>query len=312
VLGQLIAPQVRVAYFVKIVFTTETLFLWSGLGSITPPGPPWDPANNFPYGVPFTGLGWLGRIESIPQDSNLTAQNIRLSLSGIVPRMVGDAINAVRLTGSLSVWVAFLDQNNQVIADPLPMWQGQTDVPTIDEGAETSNLSLTAENALLALNLASNRRFTTVDQQRDYPGDSGFDYVTAMQDLYLPFPVGLLSPERINSSNLDDAPDTTSSVSVTPGGPQKLALGGSLNLIGSAIFATGPYANHTENVTSVGSWSSSDTNVAIVTNGIGGNILSGRGNWGTGGGLVLATGPGNCTITFFFGQQSVSLTVSVA
>ena len=315
VIAELSASPVKLAYFAKLEFLAETLWLWTGYGPITPLGPAWDTAASFPYGQTFTGLGYLGRIETIPQTTELTAENIRMVLSAIPSNLLSDAINGVRLSGSVTLWLAFLNAANQVIPDPLQMWQGQTDVPTIDEGAETSELSLTVENSLLALNLAANRRFTTLDQQNDFPGDAGFDFVTAMQDLYLPFPVGTTARTNITAGNLGSAPDGTSSLSLSVSGPQKLTLTGpssTLSVIANAQFVTGPYAPNIKNVTAVGLWSSSDTNVATVTNGHGANILSGAGNFGTGGGLIQSVAPGNCTITFFFGTASISLTVSVA
>src|SRR6202035_733838 len=143
--------------------------------SIASAGPAWDPAATFPYGTSFTGLGWMGRIESVPQNSELTAENMTLQLSGIPVALLSDVVNSVRLGGSAALWLGFFS-GGQLLADPLQLWDGQLDVPTVSDGAETCTISITVENSLLALNLASNRRFTSLDQQLDYPGDTGFDY----------------------------------------------------------------------------------------------------------------------------------------
>lgn len=308
------APQKRMAWLVEIVFATETVWLWGGIGPLSAPGPAWDSGATFPYGKVFTGLGWLGQISELPQNTETTAQNMVLQLAGIAAELIGDVINAVRLSGAVTLWLAFFDQNNTLLPDPLQMWQGATDVPTMDDSVETSTVSITVENALLALNLASNRRFTSLDQQLDFPGDTGFDYVTAMQDLYLPYPVGIVAATKINSNNLDAAPNWSSGLTIAPSGAQKLRPGGALQVAATAQFVTGPFADGRglHDVTALGLWSSSDTAVATVTNGYGGDITGGGGNFGTGGGLITAHGPGNCTITFFFGQVSCSLTVSVA
>jgi hypothetical protein len=313
VVAALESAQIRPAFFVQIVFASETVWVWGGLGTIAPIGPAYDPAATFPYGQEWTGLGWLGQIESIPQTTEVTAENITLTLSGIPAELLGDAINAVRLSGSATVWLAFLDANNNVIPDPIQLWQGETDVPTVVDGAETCTLSLTVENSLIALNLASNRRFTTIDQQLDFPGDTGFDYVTAMQDLFLPYPDGLLAKANINSGNLDSAPTYVNALTISPSGAQKLSVGGTLSITATGIFVTGPFAPPSgpgnENVTAAGIWSSSDTSVATVSNGTGANLFTST--FGTGGGLITAVGPGSCTITFYFGQASCSLTVTV-
>ena len=292
---------------VGTVTLEASLYLWSGIGTISSAGPAWDPGATFPYGLPFIGMGWLGRIDSVPQNAELTAENLTLQLSGIPSELLGDVVNTVRLNGVASLWLGFFS-NGQLLADPLALWKGALDVPTVSDGAETCAITITVENALIALNLASNRRFTTLDQQLDFPGDTGFDYVSAMQNLYLPFPCAILSTQNVHSPS--DAPDGTNSVTVAPPGPLLLSLGSPvLQVLGSAFFISGQYWNTTQNVTSVGLWSSSDTGVAVVSNGHGANLLNR--NFGVGGGLITATGVGNCTITFNFGSASCSLTVTV-
>lgn len=311
------ATQKRIAWFIEIVFESSTVYAWSGLGAITPAGPAWDPGATFPYGQQFIGVGWLGKISSLPQNTEMTAENMRLTLSGIPSTLAGDAINSVRLFGSVTLWMAFLDQNNNVIPDPLQMWQGATDVPTLSDGADTCTLDITVENSLLALNQSSNRRYTTLDQQLDFPGDAGFDFLSAMQDLFLPFPDGTLNGSHNigGASQIGEAPSGVNALTLTPPGPLKLSLGGSQNMTAQAQFSSGPYSvagggPGLETVTSVGLWSTSDPAVATVSNGTGGQVATG--NWGTGGGLITAQGRGNCTITFFFGTVSGSITVSVA
>jgi hypothetical protein len=275
----------------------------------------WDPAATFPYGQVFTGMGWLGRIESVPQTSELTAENMTLQLSGIPPELLGDVINTVRLSGSAALWLGFFS-DGQLLADPLQLWDGELDVPTTSDDASICTVSITVENALLALNLASNRRFTTLDQQLDFPGDTGFDYVTAMQDLYLPYPCGIEAAQNITGGNLNNAPSVADSLTIAPAGAQIMAAGLTLQMQATAYFVSGPFATSnpatsTRQVTSVGLWSSSDTGVATVSNGYGANITNGGNNFGTGGGLITGVGPGNCTITFFFGTVSCSITVTV-
>jgi hypothetical protein len=221
----------------------------------------------------------------------------------------------VRLSGTAALWLGFFS-NGVLLPDPLALWDGALDVPTVSDGAETCSVMITVENALLALNLSSNRRFTTLDQQLDYPGDTGFDYVSAMQDLYLPFPDGTIN-QGGNITSFGAAPSSPNALTVTPSGAQQLALGGvALQVSASAVFVTGPFSvagggPGSEVVTSVGLWTSSDPMVATVTSGTGANLNSGGGNFGTGGGLITAVGLGNCTITFVFGQFSCSLTVTV-
>jgi hypothetical protein len=187
-IAQLTGPNIKPALFIEIAFENETIWLWSGVGTITPAGPPAG-ETTFPYGQAFLGMGWLGQISQVPEVTDVVAQNVTLTLSGIPSELLGDAINYVRQNSIATIWLGFLDANNKVIADPTQSFQGHLDVPTVTEGSETCTLSITAENPLVDLNRAPNRRFTDVDQQFKYSGDLGFSAVTALQGLYLGWPL---------------------------------------------------------------------------------------------------------------------------
>lgn len=187
-ISQLIAANIKPAYFLAIAFENETVWLWSGIQSITPSGPA-TAETTFPYGQTFLGMGWMGQISQVSEVSDVVAQNITLSLSGIPSELLGDAINYCRQNSTATLWLGFLDANNRVIGDPTQIFQGHLDVPTVTEGAATSTISITAENPLVDLNRASNRRFTDVDQQFIWSGDLGFSAVTALQGLYLGWPL---------------------------------------------------------------------------------------------------------------------------
>jgi hypothetical protein len=196
-IAQLTSGVVVPARFAELQFESDTVYVWSGYGKITPPGPPTDPTSTFPYGETFIGLGWFGGVASVPQTSEGVAQNITLTLSGIPTELLTDAIDQVRETGIATLWLGFLladGANNNLVGDPLQDFQGALDVPTITEGAATSSVSITAENPLVDLNRPSNRRFTDVDQQLIYPGDLGFQGVGSLQGQYLGWPMYLSLP----------------------------------------------------------------------------------------------------------------------
>jgi len=176
-----------VAIFVTIEFANETLYIWSGATSFTP-GRPHGDGSAFPYGQTFTGVGWLGSISAIPETVDVVAQNVTLTLSGIPPELVSDTINAVRQYSEATVWFGLFDTNGNLIADPVQMFQGHLDVPTIMDGAADATISITAENPLISLNLAQERRFTDCDQQLDYPGDLGMSFVVGLQFAYIQWP----------------------------------------------------------------------------------------------------------------------------
>jgi hypothetical protein len=301
------ANPVRPAIFVSIAFADNTVFVWSGSGTVSPPGPSADPLNTFPYGSSFVGLGNFGSISSIPSTTDVIAQSISVRLSGIPANLVAETINEVRLTSECSIWLGLFDINNNLIDHPIRLFgPGQADVPTISDSGETCTLEITFENALISLQLAVNRRFTDVDQQIDYPGDTGMAYVTIEQNLFIQFPF------YAETDSSGSAPPTENGVTITPASPLILPYGATQQMTAMCEFVNDPRYNGdpgVENVTSAGLWVSSDTNVCFVSNGTGAVVV--EGDYGTGGGVVTGVGPGIATITFTFGTVAGSCTVIV-
>jgi hypothetical protein len=203
-LAAIAAKTVQLAVFAKIAFADNTLYLFSGVGLITPAGPAANPLSTFPYGQTFTGLGQFARISTIPQTTKIQAQNITLSLSGIPASLVNEAVNQVRIAGTASIWLGMFDSNGNLLADPSQVFAGALDVPSLMDSGETSTLDITCENSLLSLNLEPNRRFDDPDQQVRFPGDLGFSFVQALQNIQLFWPayqdVGTPYPVSISMS----------------------------------------------------------------------------------------------------------------
>lgn len=183
------AKTITLAQFARIAFADNTLYLFNGVGTLTASGPPANPASTFPYGQAFTGLGWLAKISAIPQTTKVQAQNIILTLSGIPSALIAEAIGQVRITGTVTIWYGFFDQSTgALLTDPVQVFSGSIDVPSLSDGGDTSTISLSCENTLLSLNLAPNRRFDDPDQQLYLPGDLGFSFVEQLANMQLFWP----------------------------------------------------------------------------------------------------------------------------
>ena len=236
--AQVTGPRLRPAFFVSIAFPGDPVFIWGGLGKISSPGPPASSSATFPYGQTFIGMGQFGQIKTVPMVADVVAQNVTLELSGIPTELVTDAINAVRLSAVATIWLGCLDQNNQIIRDPVQLFQGALDVPTIMESGETCTISITAENELIDLNRAPGGRYTDVDQQQRYPGDIGFAQVQLLQDYLVTWP----SPVGTVQDGSHPPPDH---LTITPGqnGPIVIGVGGQQLLTQTAVFSDGSSAS---------------------------------------------------------------------
>lgn len=163
------SKRVHPFFMAAIEFTSGTSYFWSGIGSISWNGHTW------------VGLGKLCGISAIPQDSAVQANNITLSINGVPTGLIGQALAECRQNFDVSVFLGFLDDTGALIVDPSQCFAGRMDVPTISEGADTCTISITAENLLIALQRASNRRYTHADQAAAFSTDLGFNYVPSLQ-----------------------------------------------------------------------------------------------------------------------------------
>src|ERR1700736_540313 len=119
-LAALSAREVRPAVFVRAQFATSTLHIWSGTGTMN-----WNGQN-------WTGVGTFGSVSPIEEGATVEAKGITLTLSGIDPNMLADALQEMQIGLPVTVWLGLLGTDGFLIDGPLTSWRGRMDPPTID------------------------------------------------------------------------------------------------------------------------------------------------------------------------------------
>lgn len=171
--GMIAAVQdgtVRPVLIAEIDTAGGTVRVWNGIGDLA-----WDSQT-------WTGVGDLGGASPVKETADIEATNCRFTLSGIASAMISIALGQVRWGRTAKLWLGLLDADGDLIADPYLLFSGFTDVPAIDEGAETATITVTAESRLVDLDRPRVRRYTPEDQAIDFPADKGFEFVAALQD----------------------------------------------------------------------------------------------------------------------------------
>lgn len=160
--------------FLEAHFRSGPIYVWTGFGTIVWGGRSW------------IGIGSLGGISPIEEGSTVQARNVTLTLSGINPVFLTAVLSEFQ-TGAPSVIYFGLFAGNALLADPLVSWAGRMDKPIIDVSAETVSISIGCENRLVEMNTAVIRRYTNDDQQLDFPGDRGLEFVQGIQEVTIYF-----------------------------------------------------------------------------------------------------------------------------
>lgn len=176
----LAANTVRPVLLARIDLSTGTLLVWNGVGDLV-----WNAET-------YLGVGKFGNATPVQETAVLAAAGVTFGLSGIAPDLVSVALQSVRWGKSAKLYFGLLDiVSGALIADPYLLFSGLTDVPAIDEGADTSTITLTAENRLIDLERPRTRRYTHEDQRLIDVADLGFDYVPGLQDAAIAWGQGL-------------------------------------------------------------------------------------------------------------------------
>jgi hypothetical protein len=159
--------QIIALLFVELDFTSGFLRVTSAGHDVT-----WN-------GYTWTGVGQLGAIEAIREDTSLQANGIKLSLSAVDTAIISIALGENYQGRAAKIWCAFINvDTGAIVADPLGPWQYRMDHMEVADG-ENAAVVLQLENEFAAWDRPNVRRFTDADQKRVYPNDRGFEFITA-------------------------------------------------------------------------------------------------------------------------------------
>lgn len=126
----------------------------------------------------YTGVGMLGGISGVEESGELRSYGLTLTLSGVPRDAVAIALGEHYQGRPGTVYEVLFDDDWQVITDPIVMFRGRMDQMPIKLGAE-AQVSVTLTNRLADWDRPRLRRYTDEDQQRQFPGDLGFQFVSA-------------------------------------------------------------------------------------------------------------------------------------
>jgi len=126
-------------------------------------------------GNTYLGVGAFGGIDGIGENSDLSVDKIKVTLSGVEAANVAIALTEYYQGRSAQFWFAFLDDNMALIADPVLIFKGRMDTMALQIGQQ-SKIDLTIINRLADWSKPNERRYNDADQQRAYAGDKFFEF----------------------------------------------------------------------------------------------------------------------------------------
>ena len=155
---------------VTCAFDSGDLNLWNGIGTLTVGS------------VDYVGAGTLLNIGEIAESSELQANGITVTLSGITDPLLAKARDEDYQGRELTVKLGAMDAANAVITSPVTVFSGFMDTMVINDSSETATIQVNVENRLIEFERTRIRRFTAEDQKIDYPSDKGLEFVAEMAE----------------------------------------------------------------------------------------------------------------------------------
>ena len=165
--------QVRPFYLFQGEFVSGTVRAWNGIGDLS-----W---NSQTWG----GLGSMLFFSSVEETSDVKAAGMTVTLNGMASSNISLALSDCRQGYSGKIYLGFFDSSNAIISSPYLVFSGRLDTVSIDEGPDTSIVTLNYESRLIDLQRTREIRYTDQEQQRMFSGDLGLEFVADLQDKVL-------------------------------------------------------------------------------------------------------------------------------
>ena len=190
VLGLIEDDVVYPFFAVELLFDTDALYLWTGLGDLV-------------YnGQTYTGTGTLLNISDVEETVEIAARGATLTLSGIPSEVLALALTEPYQGRQCKIYFGLfakgkllkedgafilLEDGSRIVLELQELglteiFAGYMDQMNINEQADTCDVELKVENKLVDLERARVRRYSSGYQKAVYPNDKGFDFVEDLQD----------------------------------------------------------------------------------------------------------------------------------
>lgn len=156
----------RPAIFFQGEFESSTLRVWNGTGDLS-----WNSQT-------WLGNGWFHGWSGGGESDDMAVTSADVVLSGIPAQLIGQILGGSKQGAPGMLYLGMLDEEDAVIADPIILFAGYLDVPTLDYNVEEPVLTLTYETKFVDLDRPREFRYNTETQKFFYPNDTGFRYVS--------------------------------------------------------------------------------------------------------------------------------------
>lgn len=132
-------------------------------------------------GETWLGAGQLTDLEPVAETATPQAAALNLRFSGIEATWRDVVVSEPFFGRPAKIWLALLNDEMEIDEDPVLIFEGRIDEPTLTIGDEIS-IQLSLENRFGDWNRPRLALWSDADQQLRFPGDRFFEQATAMEN----------------------------------------------------------------------------------------------------------------------------------
>lgn len=170
VAAEVVKPVIAPRYFIEASFESGPINICTGARAIDWNGRTW------------TGLAYLLSLSPLTDTKAIEANGLTISLSGVPSELIALVYGEYCQGRPCTVWQGFVDDNDNLILDPVRINRGRMDAISDEDSGDTATITVTVENGMRDLRQPSTRRYTDQDQNRLFPGDRGLEFVAGLQE----------------------------------------------------------------------------------------------------------------------------------
>jgi hypothetical protein len=133
-------------------------------------------------GNTYYALGTLVTFSGVEETVDLNVTTASVTLSGVDQTMVANLLTYKYIDRQLIIYKAFFNASDSVIVNPISIFNGRCDSPSIMENPDdgTCSITLTASAHFIDFERRPGRHTNHAEQQLWFPGDKGFEYVSQL------------------------------------------------------------------------------------------------------------------------------------
>lgn len=138
-------------------------------------------------GVEYFGLGNLGSVSGVSENTDLDPQQLSISIAGVSQTSLAGALTEPYINRDAKVMVGMLDDNDELLSDPFNYFIGKVDELKVEYG-KTGRIEIIVRDRLADWGRSRIERYTNAAQQAKYPGDKGLEFVSQVAEKEIIWP----------------------------------------------------------------------------------------------------------------------------